>query len=97
MEVDPEHRRVSLGASFRSGGSNELGHGAVARMPFSVESSDWVAVRVWMDSEPARALLLRIEKGHTCDMLWSGDRVGRWTEDALDALRALHMAVAQQL
>jgi len=97
MDVDPALRRIRLGCSLRCGGTNELGHGAVARMPFSAEASDWERAAVWLRAPEAQALLERVAAGHTCEVLWSGDRVGRWSEDALAALRALHAAIAGRL
>ena len=97
MDVDPARRRVRLGLSLRSGGTNELGHGAVARLPFAGDASDWAQAEQWLKSEPAQILLVRIAQGHTCETLWSGDRAGRWSEDAMDALRALHKAITPLL
>ena len=66
-------------------------------MPFSVDASDWEPAAAWLESSEAQALLARISAGHVCEILWSGDRVGRWSDDAMAALRALHEAIADRL
>ena len=36
----------------------------------------------WLASDDAAALLARVEEGYEASMTWSGDTIGRWTEDA---------------
>ena len=93
MDVDPAHRTLRFGLSLRSGGTNELGNGAVARLPFVVEQTDWADVERWLASTEAHMLLAEISSGYSGETLWSGDRVGRWSPAAMDALRALYAAI----
>ncbi|HJN77057.1 MAG TPA: hypothetical protein QGF58_24245 [Myxococcota bacterium] len=51
------------------------------------------ALRALLMGAEAGALLARVQDGTGVDMLWSGDRLGTWTEDAFEAACLLHEAV----
>ena len=46
--------------------------------------------QTWLESKALSDLLDRVSAGYRAEMLWSGDFIGHWNEDALSAVEALH-------
>lgn len=85
MEVDPRERLVRLGLRPVQGGSLDVQSGAVARSFFEADAADWRAAAAWLGTDEATALLETIAAGYTCDKLWTGDFVARWSDEAWEA------------
>ena len=59
----------------------------------SGDNVDWSAAREWARAEVEFA---RIDAGTTREMMWSGDTVVRWTEDAASAADALFEGIGER-
>lgn len=97
MDVDPRAATVTLGARVPGTGSLEVQSGAVARTFFPVERGDLAAAAAWLRGEEAAACLAELAGGFTCHVLWSGDPVVTWSEEAWAAGNRLYQGVAARL
>lgn len=97
MDVDPRERVVRLGLRPAHGGTLDVQSGAVARSFFEASEADWHAASEWLASAEATALLETVAAGYTCDKLWTGDFVARWSDEAWEAGHTLWQRVAQTI
>lgn len=97
IDIDPRVPRLLLGLRIRTGGEPALWNGAMIRRFFTVERTCWRPAVDWLHGEAATGLLARILAGYTGTRLWSGDWTGQWSEDALQALDALHEALSAHI
>ncbi|MSQ02664.1 MAG: hypothetical protein EXR71_12375 [Myxococcales bacterium] len=97
LDVDPRQRTVTLGARVPGVGGLELQSGAISRSFFECGARDLSSVATWLRTAPPQSLLARVEAGFSCDVLWSGDPVVVWSEDAWEAGHALYQGAAALL
>ena len=95
VELDVVRRRLTLGSGAANAGDSALQTGALVRRFLEAQDVDWTDALTW--AQAADDLFQRIEAGTTQDMLWSGDIVVVWSEDALAAARALFEALGQRV
>ena len=94
IDIDPRQQRIRLGLQITSGGPQELWQGAVFRRFFGVSSARWATAVDWLNSKEAQRSLDTIAQGYTAEMLWTGDWVAQWSEEAIDAAHAIYDAIA---
>lgn len=92
FDIDVHTRQVEVLKRAPGELADEIGRLERFRRPLN-GALDEETVRALLSSSESRALLNTVFAGATVDMLWSGDRLGSWTEDAFDAACALHEAV----
>jgi len=68
--------------------------GALIRRYLEGDAVDWSAAHDW--AQTANTLFSRIDAGTTREMMWSGDTVVRWTEDAAAAADALFEGIGER-
>jgi len=91
LDVDIYSRVVEVVARIPGELSDDIGRLVRFRRPLS--GCDGPAVQAFLEGDEAQVLLARVQDGTGVDTLWSGDRLGTWTEDAFEAACALHSAV----
>jgi hypothetical protein len=89
LELDPRHPRLFIGARNLTGGSQEIWQRAVIRVPLLDPPADRATLHDWLHSDGVSQLLSRVSQGYRAEILWSGDFIGHWSEDALQAVDAL--------
>ena len=88
LELDPREPSLCIGPRNRTGGSQELWQRAVLRIPLHSPPADLEALYDGL-GEAREPLLDRVIDGYRAEILWSGDFIGHWSEDALLAVDAL--------
>ena len=91
VEIQPRFQRVVLAGRVRGHGTHDIG----MRVSFQRYGSPVDEAEAVFASPQVLALLARIDAGWSMSVLWSGDAVGEWTEDAWDAAIALSEAVTR--
>ena len=88
-EIQPRFQRVDLAARVRGQGTHDVG----MRVSFQRYGPPVDQVHAVFATPEAQALCERISVGWSMSVLWSGDAIGEWTEDAWDAAIALSKLV----
>ena len=97
VEVDVGGRIIHLGQDSPNSMQHGERSGARIRRFLDVRSVDWSPALVWLDEAAAQSLMHRIDAGIGRSMLWSGDVVIEWTEDAKQAIEALFVGIDSSL
>jgi hypothetical protein len=61
----------------------------VIQVPLDLVILQAPELQVWLESEAVRDHLDRLTAGYRAEMLWSGDFIGHWSEDALSTIDEL--------
>lgn len=97
LEVDPRQRIVRVASRVEGSGDLQIQSGAVARSFFEMETGNLAAAGAFLASLEAQVLLEAIEDGYTCEILWTGDPVARWSDAAWEAGHALYQGTVVAL
>ena len=89
IELDPRVPSLRVGARNRTGGGPELWNRAVLRIPLERSLTGHPGLEETLQSDPVVDILETIRLGYRSEMLWSGDFIGHWSEDALSAIDRL--------
>ncbi|MCP4807305.1 MAG: hypothetical protein GY913_32775 [Proteobacteria bacterium] len=85
VEIQPRFQRVDLASRVRGHGTHDVG----MRVSFQRYGPPVDHVQAVFERPEVQALCARISDGYSMSVLWSGDALGEWTEDAWDAAIAL--------
>lgn len=91
LEVDPRENILRIVSRAVGSSTLDTQSGAVARSPFPATTSPPGVTRAWLASDEAGELLARIERGYACEVLWTGDPVATWSDDAWEAGHTLYL------
>ena len=94
VELDVAHGRLTLGVGTPNSMSGEQTTGALIRRYLDGDSVDWEVAYRWACDQ--QVLFARITAGTSREMMWSGDTVVRWSEDAAEAADAIFMGVGDK-
>jgi hypothetical protein len=94
VELDLVRRRCRLGIGTPNAMDSAEATGALIRRYLEGDGVDWSAAHDW--AQAANALFARIDAGTTREMMWSGDTVVRWTDDAAAAADALFEGIGER-
>ena len=97
IDIDPRQQRVRLDLQITSGGPQELWQGAVFRRFFVCTEASWAPALAWLSSERGREALDTVVRGYSAEMLWTGDWVAEWSEEAMDAAHTIYDEIARLL
>ena len=89
LELDPRRPQLCIGPRNLTGGGSELWQRAIIRVPLVALPFENTELRDWLKSENVAKLLNQVRLGYRAEMLWSGDFIGHWSEEALQAVDAL--------
>jgi hypothetical protein len=96
IELDPRVPSLRVGARNRTGGGPEIWNRAVLRIPLDRARIGPSGLEETLQSDPAVDILETIRLGYRAEMLWSGDFIGHWSEEALSAIDRLMDLIGQQ-
>lgn len=91
VEIQPRFKKVVLAARTRGHGTHDVG----MRVSFQRYGEPLPHADERFSAAETQALLVRIDEGYSLAVLWSGDAIGEWTEDAWEAAIALSEAVTR--
>lgn len=94
VELDLVRRRLRLAVGTPNAMDSAETTGALIRRYLEGDSVDWSAAHEW--ARAGRPEFARIDAGTTREMMWSGDTVVRWTEDAAAAADALFEGIGER-
>jgi len=89
VELDVVSRQLILGTGSPNSATPAEQAGGLVRHFLDARVTDWRATVEWAESEEAQGLLAQVSAHTSCDHLWSGDVVVRWSEEAGRAADAL--------
>ena len=94
VELDVVRRRMRLAVGTPNAMDSAETTGALIRRYLEGDGVDWSAAYAWARAD--RSEFARIDAGTTREMMWSGDTVVRWTEDAAAAADALFEGIGER-
>ncbi len=80
LRIDPRTHDVVVLPVVVGVPSSEIGLQAVFQRYLDGRPED--DALAWLASDTAAALLAQVDEGYEASMTWSGDTIGRWTEEA---------------
>ena len=94
VELDVAHCRLNLAVGTPNAMHGSEVTGGLVRRYLEGDAVDWAAAAEWAKNQ--QALFARISTGTTREMMWSGDTVVHWTEDAAAAADALFEGIGER-
>ena len=95
VELDPRVPHILIDQCPMNTTTSEQQGRAIVRIPFAWDVKVAERLHGWLLSPPAQLLLAEISLGYRCEMMWSGDCRGYWSEQAWEALLAIKRVVDQ--